>query len=352
MSDRSPLESVRKHPGMYVGDPDDGSGAMHLLLDIIANSFDQYLAGRCTRIDIEVEADGCVCVTDDGPGMSIDATDGRPGLHEILTTMSDRPTVDGHRPHAHLGIGGIGLFVVNALSERFEITTVHEGQRSRALYSRGLVVEELSTTTATSGSGTTIRYLPDSQIFPHARIPRAMLTSTLEDLAFLAPSLTLSWRIAGDSLARAGLAGRVAALLACPVEEVAHYSGTFETPTGPIDVDVALAWKPKSYRVETSIDSFVNLFRTREHGAHVEGLLDGICQFFKIRSRRHVQRELVAAVSVVLSDVKLGNPQKNRLDSLEACDPVAEATRRALEAWATAHPGKVAAARAHMTERA
>jgi DNA gyrase subunit B len=331
---------------MYVGDIDDGRGAMQLLLDVIANSYDQHLVGRCTSIDIELEADGSVRVTDDGPGISLEPADGRPGLHEMLTTISNRPTVDGHRPHAHLGIGGIGLFVVSALSERFEITTVHAGTSARAMYSRGRVVEAFTTQSTTHPSGTTIRYRPDPDIFRHPRIPRAQLSAALEDLSFLAPALTLSWRIAGDSLAREGLAGRVAAQMAIAVDDVARYSGTFETPSGPIDVDVAIAWAAtEMWRRDAVIDSFVNLYRTREHGVHVEGLLDGICTFRRTRSRKAVRLDLVAAVSVVLTDVKFGNPSKDRLDSPEARAPVAEATKRALDAWAAKHPKKATAVR-------
>ncbi len=334
---------------MYVGG-NDGDGQMHLVLDVLANAYDRYLAGRCSSISIAVEADGAVCITDDGPGMQLDPTDTWPGLHAVLSTLSNRPTVDGHRPHAHLGIGGIGLFVVNALSERFEISTVRDGTESRALYGRGVVIEPFSSAPTTKPNGTTIQFVPDAQIFLHRRVARAKLTAVLEDLAFLAPKLTLAWSFAGDSLAREGLAGCVAAQIARPVAEVATYAGTFETPSGPIDVDVALAWSI-GYYADATIDSFVNLYRTRSHGAHVDGLLDGIVGFFHTRSRKRAQADLVAAVSVVLTDVKFGNPTRDRLDSIEAREPVAHATKRALEAWAAAHPDQLAALQVHVTSR-
>lgn len=331
---------------MYIGGA-DGDGQMHLVLEVLANAHDQYLAGRCSSVRIDVDADGAVCITDDGPGMPLDATGAWPGLHSLLTTMSDQPTVDGHRPHAHLGMGGIGLFVVNALSERFEISTIRDGTESRALYGRGVVIEPFSSAPTTKPNGTTIRYVPDAQIFLHRRVPRAKLTTVLEDLAFLAPKLTLAWSFAGDSLARDGLAGRVAAQIARPVAEVATYAGTFETPSGPIDVDVALAWDIGAC-LGASIDSFVNLERTREHGAHVDGLLDGILGFFSTHDREDAERDLVAAVSVMLADVKFGNPTRDRLDSPEAREPVATATKRALEAWAAAYPDRLGALKSHV----
>lgn len=344
----TPLSSVRSRPAMYVGDV-DGDGPTNLVLELVANALDQHLGGRCQRVEIRIDERGGVRVTDDGPGMSVAPTESRPGLHEMLTTLSDRPTVDGHRPHAHLGSGGLGVFVVNALSERFEITTIHAGVRARAVYARGEVVEAFSTQPTSEASGTTIAYVPDPTIFRHARIERAKLATVLEDLAFLAPGLAISWSVDGEALARTGLAGRVGAQLGCEATEVASHRETFATPAGPLDVEVALAWTDP-FRAAV-IDSFVNFMRTREHGAHVDGLLDGICAVARDLTREQVHSGLVAAVAVVLADVTFGNPRKDRLVSVEVRAPVAEATRRALEAWAARHPERAARAYGPATER-
>jgi DNA gyrase subunit B len=125
------IESARKRPGMYVGDTTDGSGATHLVFEVLGNAFDQYLAGRCSRVEIVVDADGTITVTDDGPGLPVDGDETRPPLEQILTTMSDRPTVDGHKPHVHLWPNGVGLFVVNALSDRFEMVSARDGVEAR-----------------------------------------------------------------------------------------------------------------------------------------------------------------------------------------------------------------------------
>lgn len=115
---RIDIAVVRERPGMFVGATDDGSGVLHMALELVANALDQHLAGRCSRVAIEIAPDGAITVIDDGPGLPADGGAGLPPLHDLLTHVWTRPTVDGHRPHVHLGLGGMGLFVVNALSER------------------------------------------------------------------------------------------------------------------------------------------------------------------------------------------------------------------------------------------
>jgi DNA gyrase/topoisomerase IV subunit B len=308
---------------MYVGDPADGSGIVSMVLEVLASAYDQYLLGRCSRIGITIAADGTIIVEDDGPGMlAIDA---------LLTAP---PAVGG--PRAHLGAGG-GLFVVNALSERFELVTVRAGVEARTAYARGDVAEPLTTIATQRANGTSIRFLPDATIFPHARCPRTELTRKLEDLTFVASGLRLTWSFEGDDVATRGLVGRVAIAVPCDDHEVARHRGIYATAKGPVDVEVALGWR--SNRSPALIDSYVNLGRTRDDGCHVDGLRDGVAAFLGCVD----DTGLVAAVAVILTDVILSNPARDRLDSLEARAPVFEATVTALTAWALARPEAAAA---------
>jgi len=333
------IEAVRKRPGMYVGDTDDGSGVLHLLLELVANAYDQYLTGRCTKVAIDIAADGTITVEDDGPGFSSGGSAELPPLHEMLTQLSRRPTVDGHRPHVHLGLGGMGLFVVNALSERFELRSIREGMETAVAYARGTVVEAVTTIATHKPDGTMVRFRPDPTIFTYPRVPRTALANRLEDLSFLAPRLTLSWKIEGDDLTAGGLAARVGLGVPCELHDVAKHFGAYDTPNGPIDVEVAIAWCRSKWRANRDpvIDSFVNMERTRNHGSHVDGLLDGIRAFFRGRKEKRMAG-LVAAVSVVLTDVKFGEPDKSRLVTSEARDPVASATKSALDEWNEKRP--------------
>ena len=328
MTELDPIDAVRARPGMYVGNIEDGSGVLNVLLEVLANALDQHLAGRCSRVAIEIAADGTIAIADDGPGFAADGADGLPPLDELLTRLSRRPTVDGHRPHIHLGCGGMGLCVVNALSERFELRTIRAGVRTTASYARGRLVEPVTSAPANEPSGTRIRFKPDAQVFTHARVPRVELARRLEDLSFLAPRFAVSWAIAGDHLATGGLAARVALGVPCDIADVVAHAGTYETASGPVDVAVALAWRTSEY-ARASIDSFVNLERTPEHGSHVDGLRDGVRAFFGDHAEAWLAK-LVAAVSVVLADVKYGSPTKDRLASPAVREPVAQATRASL----------------------
>jgi DNA gyrase/topoisomerase IV subunit B len=167
-----------------------------------------------------------------------------------------------------------------------------------------------------------------ARIFNHARCSRTELSRKLEDLTFLAAGLRLAWSFDGDDVAGHGLVGRVAIGVQCEYDDVAHHRSVYETSKGPIGVEVALGWHQPltSNKSPSIIDSFVNLGRTRGDGCHVDGLLDGVREFLSCARTRIDKTGLVASVAVILTDVIDGNPTKDRLDSLEACAPVSQAT--------------------------
>lgn len=346
------VAAARERPGMYVGGV-DRDGALHMLLEVVANAYDLHFARRCSVIDIDVAANGTITVEDDGPGIPVHGGDGLPPIDILLTRWSRAPSVDGHRPHIHLGHGGLGLFVVNALSERFELATIRNGIEARTIYAHGELVEPLATMPTSRPSGTRIRFRPDPEIFLYPRLPRARLAQRLEDLAFLVPQLTIRWRIAGDDVAAHGLAARVAIGVPCALGEMASHRASFDTASGPIDVEVALAWRDMRWHAneDAIIDSFVNLERSSCNGTHVDGLIDGVAAFLGRGRRARHTAGMVAAVAVILSDVKWGNPTHDRLDSPEARAPVGEATQVALARWAAAHPEAAAALRDHKRRR-
>lgn len=321
-------EAVRRRPGMWVGGTNDGGGPLHLLLEVAANAIDQVLLGRGTRVDIRIDEDDSVTITDDGPGIPAHA------LVDLLDRPSNRPTVDGHRPHVHLGPGGIGLPICNAVSDPFEVDTVRAGEKATVHYVGGLQSGPLQVSPTSRPSGTRIRFRPDPRIFQCTRVPRVELTRRLEDLAFLLPSLALTWAFAGAGAA--GLVGRVRMEVGDPLGGIAHHRGVYSTADGPITVEVALAWHTHSNR-RPQIHSFANLQRT-EDGQHVSGMLDGIRAFLPRPSRARHLDGLVAMVAVLLSDVHYGSPTRSSLTNPTVRPAVKQATRTALQAWAEIHP--------------
>ena len=289
-------DAVRGRPGMYFGNCDDGSGALEMVLELLSNSIDQHLAGRCSRIDVALE-DGVVTVTDDGSGI--------PTPQRWFEQLFTSPTVDGRRPHMHAGFQGVGLGGVNAVAEELAIDTIRDGQRARAAYECGELVAAWTFEPTSAPSGTSIRVRPDRAIFK-VGVPADALDARLVELAYLLPRLAFGRGNDGE-----GLVGLVAKHAGCARGDVAHASTA--------DVEVALAW----HDGPTQIDSFVSYARSREHGRHVDGVLDAVRAAGK-------ETGLVAAVHVVLADVRWGNPSRDRLVSDDVRAPVADVTRLAL----------------------
>lgn len=343
-------DQVRRRPGMYAGGL-DGFGVLNLVFEIVANAVDQRLMGRCETIDVCVERDGTIVVEDDGPGIPAHGNGLLPPIDVLVTSRFDTPTVDGHRPHVHLSrMGGFGLVVVNALSESFELITVCDGVEARIVCARGEIVEPVAMRAVTGRAGTRVRFRPDPTLFVWPRVPRGDLARRLEELQFLIPGITLRWAFEGDDLAAAGLAVRVAVAVPCALADVVHGRETVEADAGPIDVEIALAWRDRTpwFKRRPSIESWVNFEQTPQRGTHVWGLLTGIARHFGRAQARLLRDQLVAAVAVVLADVKYGNPTQERLVTPAVQGVVEAVTTRALEAWAAANPD----AAARLRERA
>jgi len=102
-------DMIRRRPGMYIGDVYDGSGLLHMVWEVVGNSLDEHVAGHCSRIDVTIEADGAVTVADNGRGIPVRDFNGEPFAQAALTRMHDSATMDGHAPHDHLSVHGVGL---------------------------------------------------------------------------------------------------------------------------------------------------------------------------------------------------------------------------------------------------
>lgn len=332
---------------MFIGGC-DGQGLVHLAMEVIGNAFDQHLLGRCDRVEVAIEPDGAIIVNDDGGGIAVDGGDGRPPLAELLTIHRDLPTADGHRPHVHLTLVGVGLVVVNALCAELEVETVHAGVRARGRWRRGRPDGAIEATPTNAPSGTRLRIKPDPEIFGDARIDLGALIDQIDALVALRPGLVIDLRLASRRHEPGGLAARVGRGLRAPSATVASARRDVVTPDGPLTVDVALAWE--SCRADPVIESFVNYQRSGHHGTHVDGLYDGIRRVFG-GTRTANGSGLVAAVAVVLADVHWGSPTKDRLLTPSVRKPVADVTAAALQAWIAAHPDAAVALRARLSAR-
>jgi DNA gyrase subunit B len=303
------LEPIRRRPGMYIGDVRDGSGLQHLVWEVVANCLDQHLMRRARRLEVSIEGPW-VTVADDGDGIPIEPhPTGAPAVEVVFTTLHAGATFDGHFPHVHVGLHGVGVAAVAALSTRLEVETIREGRRHRMALERGVVVEPLVCAGPTGRRGTRIRFHPDPSIFTSIELDRAAVRARLETIAYLHPLLEV--RFQGEVLEGHGGPARWVRAIAGP--ELACPSVFAITRTiDDVFVDLAIGWRASG---PPDVRSFVNVSPTRG-GTHVRGLWRGLS---RVAGRRiHVVRELlepglVAVLHVGLFEPRFGAPTRDQL---------------------------------------
>jgi len=270
------LEAVRKRPGMYIGST-SARGLHHLVYEVVDNSIDEALAGFCDRIDVVIHEDNAITVTDNGRGIPVDLhkTEKLPGLEVAMTMLHAGGKFDKSTYKVSGGLHGVGVSVVNALSERLDVWVARDGQEHHMAFERGHTVQGLEVTgKAGRRTGTKVYFKPDTQIFTETRFEYATIVSRLRELAFLNSGITLTVR---DERAEA------------PKEEtflfkdglkqfVEHLRGarrplhpkpiSFATSKDEVEIDVALQYD-EGYAENTF--SFVNNINTHEGGTHLTG---------------------------------------------------------------------------------
>jgi DNA gyrase subunit B len=180
------LQAVRKRPSMYIGST-DARGLHHLVYEIVDNSIDEVMGGFCSRIDVVINADGSATITDDGRGIptGIIPKYGKPAVELVITTLHAGGKFDRKSYKVSGGLHGVGMSVVNSLSAWFEVRVRHGGLEHLLRCERGVVTVPLKEVGPAEGSGTSITFMPDHEIFPDTAFDDETLVSRLRDLAFL-----------------------------------------------------------------------------------------------------------------------------------------------------------------------
>ena len=268
------LEAVRKRPGMYIGSTSE-TGLHHLVYEVVDNSIDEALAGHCDDIAVTIHADNSITVKDNGRGIPVDMHkgEGKPAVEVALTVLHAGGKFDKNTYKVSGGLHGVGVSVVNALSERLEVFVDLGGQRHHMAFVRGKTTKKLSVVGKTRTTGTTVTFKPDPEIFTVLEYHYSTLADRLRQLAFLNKGIRISLtdeRGEGQSevfFAKGGLVEFVQ-WLNRNKKAIHPKPVSFSTTKDDVDVDIALQYED-GYNENTF--TFVNNINTHEGGTHLTG---------------------------------------------------------------------------------
>ncbi len=350
------LEPVRKRPGMYIGTT-SSRGLHHLVYEVVDNAVDEAMAGYCDKIVVTLHADGSASVHDNGRGIPVKpipgAKDRRSAVEVVLTVLHAGAKFGGGGYAISGGLHGVGVSVVNALSEKVEVEVQREGATYAMAFARGKVTKKLTKGKATTKTGTRVRFWPDPEIFIETLVlERKILAERMQELAFLNKGVEIHLVDERDGhkevfKANGGLVDFVKYL--AQGKDALHRIIPIDLKGDDGEVEVAMQW---TNGYSESVYSFANTINTHEGGMHEEGLKKSLTNVLNRYARtkgilkekddnligEDVREGLVAIISVKLRDPQFEGQTKTKLGNASMRSLVETTVNAQLAEWLEEHP--------------